>query len=101
VIGDYLAQDVWRRANTGPDGYGQPQFAAAVKTRGRWVEKRRIVRNREGREVLSEVSVTLGPDEPLSAGDQLSLDGENWLEVIVVGRPAGLGGAAVLTRAFC
>lgn len=101
MIGDYLAQEVWRRANTGPDGYGQPQFAAAVKSRGRWMDKRRVVRSKDGREVLSEVSVTLAGDEPLSAGDQVSLDGENWLEVIVVSRPAALGGTPILTRAFC
>jgi len=101
MIGSYLAQEVWRRANAGPDEYGQPTFETAVKSRGRWTEKRRLVRNADGVEVLSEISVTLTGGEPLESGDQVSLDGETWFAVIAISRPRDLAGEPALTRAFC
>jgi hypothetical protein len=100
MIGDYLAQDVWRKPRTGVDGYGQPTFGAATQTKGRWLEKRRLVRNAEGEQVISEVTVTLGSDEPLAVGDQLSADGAAYLDVIAVSVSRGLGGGAALKRAY-
>ena len=100
MIGDYLAQDIWRKPRTGVDSYGQPTFGALVQTRGRWLEKRRLVRNAEGEQVISEVTVTLAPDEPVAVGDQLSADGMACLEVIVVSVSRGLGGEAALKRAY-
>jgi len=100
VIGDYLAQDIWRKARTGVDGYGQPTFGAAVQTKGRWLEKRRLVRNAEGEQVISEVTVTLGPDELVSVGDRLSADDSTYLDVIAVSVSRGLAGEAALKRAY-
>jgi hypothetical protein len=100
MIEGYLAQDVWRKAVTGRDGYGQPTFGAPSQTKGRWLEKRRLVRNAEGEQVISEVTVTLGPDEPLAVGDQLSADGSPYLTVIAVSISRGLGGEASLKRAY-
>lgn len=42
MISDYLAQDIWRKARTGVDGYGQPTLGASGQTKGRWLEKRRL-----------------------------------------------------------
>jgi len=100
MVGDYLAQEIWRKARTGVDGYGQPTFGAPVQTQGRWLEKRRLVRNLEGEQVISEVTVTLGPDEPVAVGDQLSADGVTYLDVIAVSVSRGLGGEAALKRAY-
>ena len=100
MVGDYLAQDIWRKARTGVDGYGQPTFGASVQTKGRWLEKRRLVRNAQGEQVISEVTVTLGPEEPLAVGDQLSADGTTYLTVIAVSVSRGLGGEAALKRAY-
>jgi hypothetical protein len=100
VINDYLAQDIWHKPRTGVDGYGQPTFGAAVQTKGRWLEKRRLVRNAEGEQVISEVTVTVGPDEPLAVGDQLSADGTTYLDVIAVSVSRELGGEAALKRAY-
>jgi len=100
VINDYLAQDVWRKPRTGVDGYGQPTFASPVETKGRWLEKRRLVRNAEGEQVISEVTVSLKPDEPALVGDQLSADGATYLDVIAVSVSRGLGGEAALKRAY-
>jgi hypothetical protein len=82
------------------DGYGQPTFGASVRTKGRWLEKRRLVRNAQGEQVISEVTVTLGPEEPLAVGDQLSADGVTYLTVIAVSVSRGLGGEAALKRAY-
>jgi hypothetical protein len=100
MISDYLAQGIWRKTRTGVDGYGQPAFAAVVQTTGRWLEKRRLVRNLEGEQVISEVTVTLGPDESVAVGDRLSADGTAYHEVIAVSVARGLGGAAELKRAY-
>ena len=100
MVGDYLAQDIWRKPRTGVDGYGQPIFGAAVQIQGRWLEKRRLVRNAEGEQVISEVTVTLAPEEPLAVGDQLSADGTTYLDVIAVSVSRGLGGEAALKRAY-
>jgi len=100
MIGDYLAQDIWRKPRTGVDGYGQPAFGAAVETKGRWLEKRRLVRNAEGEQVISEVTVSLKPDEPAVVGDQLSADGVTYLDVIAVSVSRNLGGQAALKRAY-
>jgi len=101
VIESYLAQDLWWKQQTDSDGYGQPVLAAAVQSKGRWVEKRRVVRNTDGREVLSEVSVTLPADHEVAAGDRLSADGETYVEVIAVSRGVGLSGGTMTVRAFC
>ncbi len=100
MIGDYLAQDIWCQHRTGVDSYGQPAFGAAVQTRGRWLERRRLVRNSEGEQVVSEITVTVGPDEPVAVGDRLSADGATYLVVIAVSTSRGLGGEVVLQRAY-
>jgi len=100
VINDYLAQDIWRKSRTGVDSYGQATFGAVVQTTGRWLEKRRLVRNAEGEQVISEVTVTLGPEETLAVGDQLSADGAAYLDVIAASVSRGLGGEAELKRAY-
>ncbi len=100
MIGSYLAQTLWRRARSGVDAYGQSIFAAPVRTAGRWLEKRRLVRNAQGEQVLSEVSVTLAPDEPVAVGDQLSVDGSIYLTVIAVSADRDLAGGLVLKKAY-
>ena len=100
MINDYLAQSLWRKPRTGMDGYGQPSFGSAVQTKGRWLEKRRLVRNAEGEQVISEVTVTLAPDEEVAVGDQLSSDGSTYLTVIAVSVSRGLAGDALTRRAY-
>ena len=100
VIGSYLAQSIWRKSRSGVDGYGQPTFGAPAQTKGRWLEKRRLVRNANGEQVISEVSVTLAPDEAVAVGDQLSADGSTYLTVLAVSVSRGLGGEAVTKRAY-
>jgi hypothetical protein len=71
-----------------------------VETRGRWLEKRRLVRNAQGEQVISQVSVTLSPDEPIAVGDQFSVDGSIYLTVIAVSADRDLAGGLVLKKAY-
>ena len=100
MIGSYLAQSIWRKSRSGVDGYGQPTFRPVVVTKGRWLEKCRLVRNAQGEQVISQVSVTLSPDEPIAVGDQLSVDGSMYLTVIAVSVSRGLGGEAIGRRVY-
>jgi hypothetical protein len=100
MIGSYLAQSIWRKSRSGVDAYGQPTFRTPVATKGRWLEKRRLVRNANGEQVISEVSVTLSPDEAVAVGDQLSLDGSTYLTVVAVSADRDLAGGLVLKRAY-
>jgi len=100
MISSYLAQTIWRKSRSGVDGYGQPTFGALAQTKGRWLEKRRLVRNAQGEQVISQVSVTLGPDEPVGVGDQLSADGTSYLTVIAVSADRDLAGGLVLKKAY-
>lgn len=100
MIESYLAQDVWRQAQSGVDANGQRTFGEATQMRGRWLEKRRLVRNAEGEQVLSEVSVTLGPAEAVAVGDRLSRDDSEYMDVITVSVSRALGGEAALKRAY-
>ncbi len=100
MVGDYLAQTLYRKPTTGTDGYGQPSFGAVEEFSGRWIEKRRLVRNDKGEQVVSEASVTAAPDQMMAVGDQLSCDGTTWLTVITISAPRGLGGEIALKRIF-
>jgi len=100
MIDGYLAQTVWRKPKTGADENGQPTFGAAEQSKGRWLEKRRLVRNAEGEQVVSEVTCTLAADAAVAVGDQLSADGVEYLTVIAVSVSRDLGGEAALRRAY-
>ncbi|MBN1319963.1 MAG: hypothetical protein JXA87_03890 [Thermoleophilia bacterium] len=101
MIRNYLSQTLYHQAKLGDNEYSQPTFAKAVEIKGRWVEKRRIVRNAQGREVVSEISVTLAGDSAVAPGDRLSSDGELYFDVITVSSFPGLGGAPLTKRAYC
>lgn len=100
MIASYLAQRIWRKLRSGVDEYGQPKYLMPVETRGRWLEKRRLVRGAQGEQVTSEVTVTLGSSELIVVGDQLSADGLTYLTVIAVSAARGLGGEAEARRAY-
>ena len=100
MIESYLAQDVWRQAQSGVDANGQRIFGEPTQTRGRWLEKRRLVRNAEGEQVVSEVTVMFGPAEAVAVGDRLSRDGSEYMDVISILVSRGLGGEAALRRAY-
>lgn len=100
MIESYLAQDVWRQAQSGVDANGQRTFGEPMQTKGRWLEKRRLVRNAEGEQVVSEVTVMLRPAEAVAVGDRLSCDDSEYMDVITISVSRGLRGEAALKRAY-
>ena len=66
-------QTVRLAARTGVDGYGEPTFGADAIVRARVVGQRRLVRNDQGREVLSTHTVYLAGLAPLGAHDRITL----------------------------
>jgi len=88
MIGDYLNQTAtWHRV-TGQDGYGEPTYESKTIP-VRWEGKRRLVRDNEGREVVSEARVFC--TEAVKPGDELEYDGRSW-PVIAASPIPGLDG---------
>ena len=88
MIEGYLNQRaVWKR-KTGSNEYGEPTTSSkSIKVR--WEGKRRLVRDNQGREVVSEARVFCV--EAVQAGDELEHGGRRW-PVIAVSTVPGLDG---------
>ena len=80
MIEGYLNQRaVWKR-KTGSNEYGEP--VTKQKTiKVRWEGKRRLVRDNEGREVVSEARVFC--TEAVKPGDELEFGGCSWPVIAV------------------
>jgi hypothetical protein len=88
MIEGYLNQRaVWKRI-TSQNEYGEPTFSSKTIS-VRWEGKRRLVRDNEGREVVSEARVFCV--EAVKPGDELEFNGREW-PVIAVSTVPGLDG---------
>ena len=88
MIQDYLNQiATWKRV-VGQNMYGEPE-TEEKEIKVRWEGKRRLVRDNEGREVVSEARVFCV--EPVKPGDLLEYAGREW-PVIAVSTVPGLDG---------
>ena len=88
MIRRYLNQTaVWKYV-IGQNMYGEPE-TEEKEIRVRWEGKRRLVRDNEGREVVSEARVFCV--EPVKPGDILEHGGREW-PVIAVSTVPGLDG---------
>jgi hypothetical protein len=88
MIKDYLNQTATWHYVTGINEYGEPQTSSKT-IKVRWEGKRRLVRDNEGREVVSEARVFC--IEPVKPGDKLEYAGREW-PVIVVSTVPDLNG---------
>jgi hypothetical protein len=89
MIEGYLNQRaVWKR-KTGQNEYGEP-VTSSKSIKVRWEGKRRLVRDNQGREVVSEARVFCV--EPVKPGDILGHGGREW-PVIAVSTVPGLDGS--------
>lgn len=89
MIGDYLNQTATWHYVTGLNSYGEPTTSSKTIS-VRWEGKRRLVRDNEGREVVSEARVFC--TEEVKIGDELEYGGRKW-PVISVSTVPGLDGA--------
>ncbi len=84
MINDYLNQTAIWHYVTGQNEYGEPQTSSKT-IKVRWEGRRRLVRNNEGREVVSEARVFC--TEAVKPGDELELDGRSWPVIAVSTAP--------------
>ena len=88
MIQNYLNQTATWHYVTGLNEYGEPSTSSKT-IKVRWEGKRRLVRDNEGREVVSEARVFC--TEAVKPGDELEIDGRRW-PVIAVSTVPGLDG---------
>lgn len=88
MINAYLNQTaVWKQM-VSDDGY-PPQPGPGTEIKVRWEAKRRLVRDAQGQEVVSEARVFCL--EAVESGDVMNYGGRDW-PVIVVSETPGLDG---------
>ena len=89
MINGYLSQcATWHYTTGQMNEYGEPSTSSKT-IKVRWEGKRRLVRDNEGREVVSEARVFC--TDSVKPGDELELDGRRW-PVIAVSTVPGLDG---------
>lgn len=91
MIGAYLNQTAQWKKMIGSDGY-PPQPGTGTEIKVRWEDKRRLVRNAQGVEVVSEARVFCVED--IKPGDVLEWQGRDW-PVIAVSMVPSLDGKMV------
>ncbi len=89
MITCYLNQTATWKRKTGNNEYGEPEFAASVDISVRWEGRRRLVRDRQGKEVISESEVFCV--ENIQPDDILTYGGRDW-PVIAVSEIPDLSG---------
>jgi hypothetical protein len=87
---------IWRRT-TGTNEYGEP-VVEEKEIQVRWISKRRLVRDRQGQEVVSESLVYT--TEPVQPGDTLVYAGREW-PVISVLDATMLDGSILFREVAC
>lgn len=78
-----------------------PEFAAAVSLYGRVEFGRRLVRNADGDEVVSEVTLYVHPDDadPFTPLSEVTLSG--YVTHVISAHPQGRPGETVLVKVTC
>lgn len=88
MVAGYLNQTAKHKSMTSSDGY-PPQPGAGTEIACRWAAKRRLVRNAQGVEVVSEARVFC--EAAVQPGDVLEYGDRDW-PVIAVSEAVGLDG---------
>ena len=88
MIKGYLNQTATWHNVTGLNSYGEPS-TSSKSINVRWEGKRRLVRDNQGREVVSEARVFCV--DAVKPGDELEFNGRRW-PVIAVSCVPGLDG---------
>ncbi|HHW26248.1 MAG TPA: hypothetical protein GXX23_02780 [Firmicutes bacterium] len=92
MIHGYLNQTAKWKKMTSSDGYPPQPEEPGTEIKVRWEGKRRLVRNAQGVEVVSEARVFCVED--IKPGDVLEYGGRDW-PVIAVSETPGLDGKAM------
>ncbi len=89
MLSGYCNQVVGWKSKTGQNEYNEPIYASSVSINVRFEYKRRLVRNKQGQEVVSEARVFT--EYPLKPDDLITYDSRDW-PVISVSNLADLDG---------
>lgn len=89
MIEDYLKQTATWKKIVSVGGYPPTPQEPGTSIKARWEEKRRLVRNAKGQEVVSEARAFCL--EAVQPGDVLNYNGRDWI-VIAVSEAVDLGG---------
>lgn len=89
MLSDYANQSITWKRRTGQDDRGTPRYEEPAVIRGRFQHKRRMIRNANGEEVVSEAFVMT--EAHVRTGDILGWDGRDWPVVSVSTVPGLMG----------
>lgn len=78
MIGTYLTQTVGIVRRTGKDADGQATYAASVSALARVQQRKRLIRNEAGEQVVSDMQVFLAPSTAISEGDRITYSGATY-----------------------
>lgn len=99
MISDYLNQAVvWKRV-TGQNEFGEPTTTAQA-IRVRWEGKRKLVRDRQGKEIVSEARFFCLPLDAVLPGDLIEHSGKDW-PIITVSEIVDLEGTIIYRKGDC
>lgn len=91
MIKAYLNQSAgWQANKHEPNQYNESTYADPVSIPCRFEYKRRMVRNKQGQEVISEA--TMFTEKPVKPDDLITFDNIDWV-VITVANEVGLNGS--------
>lgn len=97
ILGKLNQTATWKQ-KTGQDAYSQPTFAADRTINVRWENKRRLVRNSKGQEVVSEARVFC--IEAINPDDVFTFGGRDWPVIAVLEDP-DLAGTVLYREVAC
>jgi len=82
IIDGFLQQTATLKRSTGPNAYGEQGHAAGVTVNVRWFYQNEMVRNDEGREVVSSAHISL--KDSITTQDLVTDENGRDREVITV-----------------
>jgi len=89
MIEAYSNQTATLYRRTGQDAYGRPMYDAGTPVKMRWEGRIKLIRDRTGKEVVSESRVFLR--EAIAAGDKFTYNDRDYI-VLAVTEAVGLDG---------
>lgn len=95
LIAAYLNQTVSLARRTGSDAYGSPAWAAGTTVKARVQQRKRMVRNEAGEQVVSDLQVFLAPTVTVGEGDRITYSGGTY-QVLAVSEEQGLSSTSHL-----
>ena len=78
MIEDYLTQTIQILRRTGHDTTGTATYAAPVSRLARVQHRRRMIRNPQGEQLISDMQIWLKPGTPVGEGDRIAYGGVTY-----------------------